>query len=144
MASRTNPILLPFALLCASALLPFDPAAAQARAEPSASPAPLKRTLVRREDASLPGYEAVVMRVELAAGAHAGRHSHPGDEISYVTEGEGELLVDGEAPRRLKPGEAFVIKAGKVHDLHNTGSGPVQAVGVYMVEKGKPLATPAR
>lgn len=132
------------ALLCACTLLAAQPACAQARTDPAASAAPLKRTLVKREDASTPGYEAVVMKVELAAGAHAGRHSHPGDEISYVTGGEGELLVDGEPARRLKPGEAFVIKAGKVHDLHNTGSVPVQAIGVYVVEKGKPLATPAK
>jgi quercetin dioxygenase-like cupin family protein len=103
----------------------------------------IQRTLVGRADVSVPGREAVVARVEVAPGAHAGRHTHPGDEISYVIEGEAELLVDGQPPRKVKAGESFVIPAGVVHDAHNTSDAPIKLVGVYVVEKGKPLATPA-
>lgn len=103
----------------------------------------LTRTLVGKADVSVPGREAVVARVEVAPGARAGRHTHPGDEISYVLEGESELLVDGQPPRIVKAGESFVIPAGVVHDAHNAGSVPVKLVGVYVVEKGKPLASPA-
>ncbi len=103
----------------------------------------LKRELLQKADVSVPGREAVVARVEVAPGIIAGRHTHPGDEISYVLEGEGEVLFDGEPPLKIKAGDAFVIPAGKVHDAKNTGSGPLKLVGVYVVEKGKPLATPA-
>jgi quercetin dioxygenase-like cupin family protein len=103
----------------------------------------LTRTLVGRADVSVPGREAVVARVEVAPGAKAGRHTHPGDEISYVLEGEATLLIDGQAPRIVKAGESFVIPAGVVHDAHNDGSAPIKLVGVYVVEKGKPLASPA-
>ena len=103
----------------------------------------LTRTLVGRGDVSVPGREAVVARVEVAAGARAGRHTHPGDEISYVLEGEAELLIDGQPPRTVKAGESFIIPAGTVHDAHNAGSTPIKLVGVYVVEKGKPLASPA-
>jgi len=103
----------------------------------------LTRTIVGKDDVSVPGREAVVARVEVAPGARAGRHTHPGDEISYVLEGESELLVDGQPPRIVKAGESFVIPAGVVHDAHNAGSVPVKLVGVYVVEKGKPLASPA-
>ena len=103
----------------------------------------LTRTMVGKADVSVPGREAVVARVEVAAGARAGRHTHPGDEISYVSEGEVELLVDGQPPKVVKAGESFVIPAGVVHDAHNAGSAPVRLVGVYVVEKGKPLASPA-
>jgi quercetin dioxygenase-like cupin family protein len=103
----------------------------------------LTRTLVGRADVSVPGREAVVARVEVAPGAKAGRHTHPGDEISYVLEGEATLLIDGQAPRTVKAGESFVIPAGVVHDAHNDGSAPIKLVGVYVVEKGKPLASPA-
>ena len=103
----------------------------------------IKRTVLKKEDVSVPGREAVVASVELAPGVVAGRHTHPGDEISYVMEGEGELLIEGEDPRRVKAGEAFVIKAGVIHDARNTGAGPMKLVGVYVVEKGKPLASPA-
>lgn len=104
----------------------------------------IKRNVVTKADVAAPGREAVVANVEIAPGVVAGRHTHPGDEISYVTEGEGELLIDGEEPRRVKAGEAFVIKAGVVHDARNTGSVPMKLVGVYVVEKGKPLASPAK
>ena len=103
----------------------------------------LTRTLVGRADVSVPGREAVVARVEVAPGAKAGRHTHPGDEISYVLEGEATLLIDGQAPRTVKAGESFVIPAGVIHDAHNDGSSPIKLVGVYVVEKGKPLASPA-
>ncbi|OEZ58115.1 cupin domain-containing protein [Duganella sp. HH105] len=104
----------------------------------------IRRTVVQKADVSVPGREAVVARVELDAGATAGRHTHPGDEISYVLEGEGELRIDGEDPRRVKAGESFVIPAGTIHDALNVGSGTLKLVGVYVVEKGKPLATPAK
>lgn len=103
----------------------------------------LTRTMVLKEDVSVPGREAVVARVEVAAGAIAGWHTHPGEEISYVMEGEATLMVAGQANRKIKAGEAFVIPAGVVHNAQNEGTTPVKLVGVYVVEKGKPLATPA-
>ena len=103
----------------------------------------IQRTIVHKEDVTIPGREAVIARVELASQARAGRHTHPGEEISYVVEGEAEILVEGKAPRKVKAGDGFVIPAGAKHDAHNTGSTPLKLVGVYVVEKGKPMATPA-
>lgn len=103
----------------------------------------IKRTVITKADLSVEGREAVVATIELEPGVSAGRHTHPGDEISYVLAGEGELLIDGAAPRRLKAGEAVVIPAGTVHDAKNVGSSTMRLVGTYVVEKGKPLATPA-
>jgi quercetin dioxygenase-like cupin family protein len=103
----------------------------------------IQRTVVHKADLSVPGREAVIARVELAPAAKAGRHTHPGDEISYILEGEGEILIEGQPPRKVKGGDGFVIPAGAKHDAHNTGTQPLKLVGVYVVEKGKPLATPA-
>jgi quercetin dioxygenase-like cupin family protein len=108
-----------------------------------AQPSGLTRTVLTRADVSVAGREAVVARVELAPGAHAGRHTHPGDEISYVLEGEGDLLIDGQPPRHVKAGDSFVIPAGVVHAARNDGATPLRLVGVFVVEKGKPLASPA-
>ena len=102
----------------------------------------IQRTVVHKAAVSVPGREAVIARVEVAPGARAGRHTHPGDEISYVAEGEGEILIDGQPARKVKAGDGFVIPAGAKHDAHNTGSMPLKLVAVYVVEKGKPLATP--
>ncbi|MES2322328.1 MAG: cupin domain-containing protein [Pseudomonadota bacterium] len=104
----------------------------------------ITRIPVTRADVAAPGREAVVMRVEIEAGGLAGRHTHPGDEISYVLEGEGEVLIDGEPARRVKAGEGFVIPAGKVHGARNVGSTTMRLIGVYVVDKDKPLAAPAK
>jgi quercetin dioxygenase-like cupin family protein len=103
----------------------------------------VRRTSLEKVDVSVPNREAVVMRVEIDPGSGVARHTHPGDEISYVLEGEGELLIDGEAPRKLKAGDAFVVPMGKVHAARSTGTVPMKIVVNYVVEKGKPLATPA-
>lgn len=102
------------------------------------------RTPVLKADLSTPNHEAVIVRAEVAPGAEVARHTHPGDEVSYILEGEGELLVDGEAPRRVGAGQAFVVPAGKVHGARNPGSVPLRLVATYLVEKGKPVATPAK
>lgn len=103
----------------------------------------LSRVLVTKADVSVANREAVVARVEVAPGAAAGWHNHPGDEISYVVEGEATLLVAGQAPRRVVAGEAFVIPGGVVHNAINNGATPTKLIGVYVVEKGQPLASPA-
>ena len=103
----------------------------------------IQRTVVNRADVSVPGREAVIARVEVAPGAAAGRHTHPGDEISYVLEGEAELMVQGQPVRKLKAGDGLVVPMGAIHDVRNTGSAPFKLVAVYVVEKGKPIATPA-
>ncbi len=116
-------------LLAAGALLAQNPA--------------IKRTIVVRKDISVPGREAIVTRVEIAPGGTAGRHTHAGEEISYVLEGEGEVLMEGQPPLKVKAGDGFVIPAGVKHDARNTGTRPLKVLAVYVVEKGKPLATPA-
>ena len=103
----------------------------------------LTRTIVGRADVSVPGREAVVARVEVAPGAMAGWHNHPGDEISYVLEGEATLFMAGQPPRKVMAGESFVVPGGVVHNALNSGTTPTKLVGVYVVEKGKPLASPA-
>src|SRR5436305_14343882 len=81
----------------------------------------IQRTVVYKADVSVPGREAVIARVELAPGASAGRHTHPGDEISYVIDGEGEIIVQGQPNRSVKAGDRFVILAGPIHDGPYTG-----------------------
>ncbi len=103
----------------------------------------LTRTVVARADVSVPGREAVAARVEVAPGGASGWHTHPGDEISVVNEGEVLLMVAGQPTRKVVAGEGFVIPAGVAHNARNEGSTPTRLVGVYVVEKGKPLASPA-
>jgi quercetin dioxygenase-like cupin family protein len=103
----------------------------------------IQRTIVLKADVSAPGREVQVARVEIAPAAYAGRHTHPGEEISYVMEGDLEVLIEGKPPLKVKPGESFIVPAGAKHDAHNAGTTPVRLVAMYLIEKGKPLATPA-
>jgi quercetin dioxygenase-like cupin family protein len=103
----------------------------------------VQRTVVQRGDISVPGREAVAVRIEIAPGGSTGRHTHAGDETDYVLEGQLEVTIDGQAPKTIKAGEAIVIPEGTVHNAQNTGTQPLKAVGVYIVEKGKPMTTPA-
>ena len=103
----------------------------------------ITRTVVTRGDVAAPDQEAVLAKVEIAPGGVAGWHTHPGDEISYVSEGEATLMIAGQPPRKVAAGEAFVIPAGTVHNARNESTSPVRLVGVYVVQKGQPLASPA-
>ena len=103
--------------------------------------AKLVRVKLQSSDLSIAGKEMVQMRAEFPETAAAGRHTHPGEEIVYVLEGQLELRVDGQAPRTLKAGDVFFIPAGVVHDGINTGSGTTKVLATYIVEKGKPVAT---
>ena len=52
-------------------------------------------------------------------------------------------LVAGQPPRKVAAGEAIVVPGGTVHTARNSGSAPVRALSIYVVDKSKPLATPA-
>jgi len=102
------------------------------------------RKMLQDQNMSVSDRHAVQVLAEFTPGASAGKHTHPGEELGYVLEGTLELQVTGEPPRTLKAGEAFFIPAGVVHDGKNIGSGPAKVLATYVVEKGKPVATPAK
>lgn len=105
--------------------------------------APLTRTILQQADLSAPGREVVTALVEFQAGAVVARHTHPGEEVGYVIEGTVVVEQDGKPPLTLGAGKAFVIPAGTVHGARNSGGGPARVLATYIVEKGKPLSTPA-
>jgi quercetin dioxygenase-like cupin family protein len=125
------------ALLLATAIVAFT-ATVDAQ-----TPAPaIKRTLMQRFDIA-PDREVVLGMAEIPPGMAAGRHTHFGTETGYVAEGSASLEIEGETPKLLKAGDSYVIPVGKVHDAKTVGDKPVRVIATYIVEKGKPLATPA-
>jgi quercetin dioxygenase-like cupin family protein len=101
----------------------------------------VKRTDLQRHDLSVPGREAVQVRVDLAPGVAFGKHTHPGEEIIYVIEGSLEYQIEGKPPVTLKAGDVLFIPAGTVHSARNVGSVTGSELATYIVEKGKPLLT---
>lgn len=106
-----------------------------------AQPSGIKRTDLQRHDLSVPGREAVQVRVDLAPGVAFGNHTHPGEEIIYVLEGALEYYVEGKPPVTLKAGDVLFIPAGAVHSARNVGNVTGSELATYIVEKGKPLLT---
>jgi quercetin dioxygenase-like cupin family protein len=102
-----------------------------------------KRTVLQQADISVPGHEVVSALAEFQPGASPGRHTHPGEEVGYVIEGTVSLEQQGKPAVTLGAGQSFLIPAGTIHNATNTGAGVARLLATYIVEKGKPLATPA-
>ena len=105
--------------------------------------AKIVRVPLQNHDLSIPDKVMVQVRAEFAETATSGRHTHPGEEIGYLLEGQLELKVDGQPTRILKPGDVFFIPAGVIHEGINTSSGTSKVIATYVVEKDKPVASPA-
>jgi quercetin dioxygenase-like cupin family protein len=103
----------------------------------------IKRTILQRVDIGN-NMEMILGTAEIAPGGSTGRHTHFGVETGYILRGVGTLEIAGQPTRTLNVGDSYVIPAGTVHDAKATGQEASQVLAVYVVEKGKPLATPAQ
>jgi quercetin dioxygenase-like cupin family protein len=108
----------------------------------AASAQGIKRTPLQKVEFP-DGYNTVTAIAEIPTGGASGRHTHPGAETGYVLDGELELVIDGQPPLKVKAGESYQIPAGAVHDAKASGEKPLKVLGIYIVTKDKPLATPA-
>jgi quercetin dioxygenase-like cupin family protein len=116
--------------------------AAAVEAQTAAATTGLKRTLLKQTDGPIEGYVTVEMRVDIEPGAEIARHTHPGVESGYVVEGGTDLAIDGIGEFALKPGDPYQVPTGVPHSAKN-GVAKTVLVATYVVEKGKPLASPA-
>ena len=105
-------------------------------------PEPIKRTLLQKFDVPGSNYETVIGLAEIVPNANIGRHTHPGIEGGYLIEGELVIMVEGQPPKTYKAGESWQLPPGAVHD-GKAGPAGAKVLASYVVEKGKPLATPA-
>jgi quercetin dioxygenase-like cupin family protein len=97
-----------------------------------------RRIDLQRHDISSPGREVVQVRVDFDPGYVAPRHTHFGEEIIYVLEGELEYQIGGKT-FTVKPGDVLFVPAGVIHSVKNIGRGNGAELATYVVEKGKPL-----
>jgi quercetin dioxygenase-like cupin family protein len=102
----------------------------------------VKRTDIQTHDLATPGREVVQQMVELQPGVVVGKHTHPGEEISVVLEGELVLQIAGKPDVIVKAGQPFFIPSGVVHGVKANGA--TKLLATYVVEKGKPLRTAAQ
>ena len=103
-----------------------------------------KRTVIQQGDTSVAGRQAITAIAEFEPRATPGRHTHPGEEIGYILEGTFLVELDGKPAVTLKPGGTFLVPGGAIHTATNIGTTNGKILATYFVEKGKPLATPAK
>jgi mannose-6-phosphate isomerase-like protein (cupin superfamily) len=83
------------------------------------------------------GCASVTQFVGVIPPGRAPDHFHTYDEVVYVLEGEGELVI-GDETAPLSPGTCVHLPARLVHCLANTGSGELRVLGVF-----RPAGSPA-
>ena len=104
-------------------------------------PEPIIRTNLEKFAVPDGQYETVIMHVALAPNFNTGLHTHPGFDAAYLLEGGLDVLERGEPAKAIRPGESWHVKPGVVHEV-KAGAQGAKVLAVYVVERGKPLATP--
>jgi quercetin dioxygenase-like cupin family protein len=124
------------ALCATTALLASDP---EARSQ---TPPGFTRTVLRRMDFPGETMATIQVLVDITPGFLVARHTHPGVETGYVVEGGLVLQAAGDADRTLAVGDSFQMAREQPHAVQN-GSARSRVLSVYVVDKDKPLASPA-
>ncbi len=132
-------MLKPFAV-CAGLVL-FGIATLQAQTP--VQPSPVKRTILQKTDVPGTNLEMIYANVEIAPGFKAGRHFHPGVVMAQVVEGEFWLHLDGQPEKVLRAGESLTLPDRAIHNEGATDKA-AKLTAVYVLEKGQPLASPAK
>ena len=100
----------------------------------------IKRTVIRTFDYP-PGYTTITGIVELAPNTCSGRHTHPGIDSGYVMEGDFVLKIDGKPEQTFKVGDSYQTLPQEPHDACSVSGNKL--LDTWVLEKGKPLASPA-
>ena len=89
------------------------------------------------------GYVTLIVDIEIEPGVTIGRHTHPGIESAYMLDGGFDLPIEGQPTVAFKPGMGVVVPPNTPHAGGKNGDKKTHIVSTYIVEKGKPLASPA-
>ena len=109
-------------------------------ASAAAQQAGIKRSVIRTIDYPA-GYTTVTAVVELAPGSCSGRHTHPGIDSGFVMRGDFVLKTDGKPEQTFKTGDSFETSPLIPHDACSVSG--AKLVDTWVIERGKPLASPA-
>ena len=116
---------------------------AMAQGTPTATTPGVTRKIFTQTDGPMPGYVTITAEAEIEPGVLIARHTHPGIESGYIVEGGLDLPVEGQPTRTLKPGDAFQVPPNTPHAGGKNGDKKTKVAITYILEKGKPLASPA-
>ena len=117
-------------------------AVAQQMAPPAAQTPGVKRIPLQKGDVP-PGERETVMGIaEVAPNTDVARHTHPGPEFSYILDGDVMLAIGDQPAKSYKAGDSYYVPQATPHG-GRSGANGVKILSSYIVEKGKPLASPA-
>lgn len=115
----------------------WTPAPVRAQQQPQG----VERKILRRQDLSMPGWEAVMIETTMQPGGTEGWHTHPGTLVEYILQGPWTMEVRGKPTATYKTGETFSISEGEVHQAINPGKTAVRGLAILIVDKSKPMTT---
>ena len=132
-----------FASCAICGLTGFISAEASAQGTPAATTPGVTKKILAQTDGPMPGYVTISVEAEIEPGVTVARHTHPGLETGYVLEGNFELPIEGRPTSVLKSGDTWQVPAGTPHAGGKPGDKKSRIAITYVVEKGKPLSSPA-
>lgn len=99
----------------------------------------IKRSVLQK--ASFPeGHTINFNLIEVPAGNSAAPHVHPGLEITYVLEGEFDLVTQGKPDRRFTPGMSYMVSDQDVHYARVLSDTPMKLLCVFVNKDSEPVA----
>jgi quercetin dioxygenase-like cupin family protein len=102
------------------------------------------RTVLKQADLTGTNMEIIIAVLEVPPGVSIERHTHPGEEAVYVLEGATLQTPDGKEVER-PAGQAGVNVRDVPHGGYKVvGDKPLKLLTVHIVDKGKPMAVPAK
>jgi quercetin dioxygenase-like cupin family protein len=99
-----------------------------------------EQQILQRGDIAGTGREAVAAVHHWAPHTVTGWHSHPGEMVGFVTDGNVVIEQRGRQTLTVKAGESFIIPAGLVHNTRNDEDGEARMFVTYVVRKNAALS----
>jgi quercetin dioxygenase-like cupin family protein len=127
--------------LAAVAVMMIVATQAPGSARAQQQPQNVERKILRRQDLSMPGWEAVMIQTTMQPGGTEGWHTHPGTLVEYVIQGPWTMERRGKPTATYQTGETFSIVEGEVHQAINPGKTTVRGLAILIVDKSKPMTT---
>jgi quercetin dioxygenase-like cupin family protein len=132
-----------FASCALCGITQFAASEVSAETTPPAATAGVTRKILSQLDGPAPGYVTLLVEATIEKGVVVARHTHPGIESAYVLEGGLEVPIQGQPTRNVKAGDGFEIPPETPHAGGKPAEAKTRILVTYVVEKGKPLASPA-
>lgn len=99
----------------------------------------IKRTVLQKTNFP-EGYTINFNLIEVPNGRSASPHIHPGLEITYVLEGEFDLVTKGKPDRRFKPGMSYMVSDSEEHFARVLSETPMKLLCVFINKNSEPVA----